>query len=234
MATDDPLNLIYLLFVAAFLRQSRVTVTVKMKKRSLKKMRPHCGSLSGKRFNQKIGRQVAGRSLASHYYIGKDASNEKIREVGSMVCWKRIWLTIQYASRSLQTRKNVILKIKPLFWEGTCIEVKSATTDQNLAGALHQLSLSICTNCMLEFLRLSESLLFKPRIFFILTVVKRFEDEFLRRPTVNDTKTIIHWHTMLVSLVHLGLSTTLGGSCTVLLWENRQGLSENQVVQSTD
>lgn len=90
---------------------------------------------------------------------------------------------------------------------------RTCTTKQKLVAPLDQLSHGASAAFLTSELRMSELLIHKRRQSFVLDVCKVFESKIVRRPTLNDIKNIMKWHTLkLVSMVLLEVFTVLDGS----------------------
>lgn len=67
----------------------------------------------------------------------------------------------------------------------------SSTSHQNIVAALRQLSIGISADGLIEMLPLSGFLIHECRKRSTAVVVRRFEGEYLRRPTLNDATVVL-------------------------------------------
>lgn len=91
-----------------------------------------------------------------------------------------------------------LLEVDPFFREGRdCVGNTSTKTDEKIVAALHQISLGVPKDSLVEMLRISESLIHDSRRRFTTAIIKKFELKYLRKSSVAEAHDILQRHAKL-------------------------------------
>jgi hypothetical protein len=160
------------------------------RRQALGRARRRGGSLPGKRPNCDIGRSHGGERLRRDYYIRFDEPNPD-GGYGPTFSEHDFALRFRMSRLIYNEIKDGVLAVDDYFAQKRDARgVLGASPDQKIAAALRQLSLGVGADSIVEYVRLSESIISDCLKHFCTAVVKRFASEYPRSPTLDDLQDI--------------------------------------------